>query len=306
MLVNNTLDLIGNTPIVRLKRIEKELNLDFNLYAKVEKFNLSGSVKDRIALEMITELENKGIIKPGSTLIEPTSGNTGIGIACVGRLKGYDVIIVMPESMSIERRKLIAAYGAKLILTKASLGMKGAVEEAKRLNKEIEGSIIVGQFDNLDNRMAHYKHTGPEIYHDLEGNVDVFVAGIGTGGTISGVGKYLKEQNKDILVVGVEPKSSPLLTKGVAGPHKIQGIGANFIPNVLDQEVVDTIIDVSDVDALENARLLAKLEGLFVGISSGASLAGCLKLNNLKGKNVVILLPDGGEKYLSTELVDYE
>ena len=305
MLYKNLSDLIGNTPLMELTKIEKKLQLKAKIYAKVEYFNPAGSVKDRVALQMINDAEEAGLAKEGTTFIEPTSGNTGIGIAAIARAKGYNAIIVMPESMSIERRKLIQAYGAKLVLTEASKGMKGAIERANQLKEEIPNSLILGQFDNPSNPKAHYLHTGPEIYQDLNGKVDAFVAGVGTGGTVSGVGKFLKEKNPNIKVVGVEPASSPVLTKGVAGPHMIQGIGAGFVPNTLNRDILDEVITVSNEDAFEYGRLIGETEGMLVGISSGAALKGAIELASRKefeGKNIVVLLPDTGDRYLSTKL----
>ena len=305
MLYKNLSDLVGNTHLVELTKIEKKLQLKAKICAKVEYFNPAGSVKDRIALQMINDAEEAHLAKEGTTFIEPTSGNTGIGIASIARAKGYNAIIVMPESMSIERRKLIQAYGAKLVLTEASKGMKGAIERANQLKEEIPNSLILGQFDNPSNPKAHYLHTGPEIYQDLNGKVDAFVAGVGTGGTVSGVGKFLKEKNPNIKVVGVEPASSPVLTKGVAGPHMIQGIGAGFVPNTLNRDILDEVIAVSNEDAFEYGRLIGETEGMLVGISSGAALKGAIELASRKefeGKNIVVLLPDTGDRYLSTKL----
>ena len=307
MLVKNTYDLVGNTPLIELRILEKELGLKGKLFAKVEYFNPAGSVKDRIALAMIVDAEKKGLLKPGATIIEPTSGNTGIGLASIGAMKGYKVILTMPESMSIERRKILKAYGADIVLTEASKGMKGAIARAEELNKEIKGSIILGQFVNPANPKVHYKTTGPEIYKDLDGEVDVFVAGVGTGGTLSGVGKYLKEQNKNIEVVAVEPASSPVLSEGKAGPHMIQGIGAGFVPDTLDTKVYDRVIKVENDDAFEYGRMVGKKEGLLVGISSGAALKAAVSLakqNEYKGKNIVVLFPDTGDRYLSTKLYE--
>lgn len=307
MLVKNTYDLVGNTPIIELRILEKELGLKAKLFAKVEYFNPAGSVKDRIALAMIVDAEKKGLLKPGATIIEPTSGNTGIGLASIGAMKGYKVILTMPESMSIERRKILKAYGAELVLTEASKGMKGAIARAEELNKEIKDSIILGQFVNPANPKVHYKTTGPEIYKDLNGKVDVFVAGVGTGGTLSGVGKFLKEQNKNIEVVAVEPASSPVLSEGKAGPHMIQGIGAGFVPDTLDTKIYDKVMKVENDDAFEFGRMVGKKEGLLVGISSGAALSAAVslaKLNEYKGKNIVVLFPDTGDRYLSTKLYE--
>ena len=299
-------DLIGNTPLMELANMKNEYNLNANVFAKLEFFNPAGSVKDRVALSMINNAEQKGTLKKGGTVIEPTSGNTGIGLAAVCTARGYKAIIVMPDTMSVERIKLIKSFGAEIVITDGKKGMKGAIEEAERLNKEIKGSIIAGQFDNPANPKAHYETTGPEIYNDLNGKVDVFVAGVGTGGTLSGVGIYLKQKNPAIKVIAVEPQSSPVLTKGESGVHKIQGIGAGFVPGNLDTTVYDEVIAVSDDDAFEYARKICKTEGLSVGISSGAALCAAIKIakrEENKGKNIVVLLPDTGSRYLSTELV---
>ena len=287
----------------------KKYQLKANLIAKLEKNNPGGSVKDRIAKEMILDAEEKGLLKPGSTIIEPTSGNTGIGLAYIGLVRGYSVIIVMPDTMSIERRKTMSAYGAKLVLTSGSLGMKGAIAEAERLQKELPDSFIPAQFDNRANPQAHYKNTGPEIYEDLEGKIDFFVAGIGTGGTITGAGTYLKERNPNIKIIAVEPVGSPVLSKGESGSHKIQGIGAGFIPAILNTKIYDEVITVSDDEALKTAREIVKTDGVFVGISSGAALwaaAEVAKRPENSGKNIVVILPDGGDRYLSTALIDEE
>ena len=308
MLVKHAYELVGNTPLIELVNLEKKLNLSARLYAKVESFNPAGSVKDRVALNMIVDAENSGKLKPGATIIEPTSGNTGIGLASIGAMKGYHVILTMPSSMSKERIMLLKAYGAEVVLTDASQGMKGSLEKAEQLNKEIPGSVILGQFVNPANPAAHYESTGPEIYEDLDGEaVDYFVAGIGTGGTISGVGKFLKERNPDCVIVGVEPASSPLLSKGTAGPHKIQGIGANFIPDTLDRNIYDMIKDVTNEEAMEFARLVGKNEGFLVGISSGAALKVAVDLakkSENEFRNIVVLFPDGGDRYLSTGLFE--
>ena len=299
------IELIGKTPLVRLNKFEQEKNLSAKVLAKVEFFNPAGSVKDRAALNMIEDAEKRGLLKKGDTIIEPTSGNTGIGLAAVATSKGYKVVLTMPDSMSIERRKLLKAYGAEIILTEGAKGMKGAIERAEELKKEIPGSIIAGQFVNPANPEAHYKTTGPEIWEDTEGTVDIFVAGIGTGGTISGVGKYLKEKNPDIKIVGIEPFSSPVITKGTAAPHGIQGIGANFVPEALNKEVLDEIILVKDEDAISTGREICKTEGLMVGISSGAALYAASVLaqrEENKDKTIVVLLPDTGMRYLSTEI----
>lgn len=305
MIVNNIMESIGNTPMLRLNNIEKKYNTKANLYCKLEAFNPAGSIKDRAALYMISEAEKAGKLKPGGTIIEPTSGNTGIGICSIAASKGYKAIIVLPESMSIERRKIMKAYGAELVLTDAALGMQGAVDKAVELNKEIPGSIIAGQFENPANAKAHYETTGPEISRDLDGKVDIFVAGIGTGGTITGCGHYFKDNKLGTKIVAVEPTGSPLLSQGKAGKHGIQGLGANFVPKLLDQKVIDEIKTVGDKDAYDTARALAENEGYMAGISSGAALfAGiqeAMKDENA-GKNIVVILPDTGERYLSTNL----
>ena len=309
MFYKNAYDLVGKTPLLKLERIEKLFNLEANLFAKVEYFNPAGSVKDRIALSMINDAEAKGLLKEGSTIIEPTSGNTGIGIASIATMKGYKVILTMPESMSIERRKLLKAYGANLVLTDASKGMKGAIAKAEELQKEIPNSIILGQFVNPANPKIHYETTGPEIYKDLDGKIDLFVAGVGTGGTITGVGKYLKDQNKDIKVIAVEPETSPVLSEGRSGSHMIQGIGAGFVPDTLDTKVYDEVLPIANEDAFKYGRLIGKTEGILVGISSGAALAAAIKLagrKENKGKNIVVLLPDSGDRYLSTKLFEEE
>lgn len=297
--------LIGNTPLLELKNLKKNEGLYANIFAKLEFLNPAGSVKDRVALAMLDDAEAQGFLKPDSVIIEATSGNTGIGLAMVASLRGYRCIIVMPDTMSEERRKLMTAYGAELVLTDGKKGMAGSIEKAEELAREIPHSFIPDQFCNMANPKAHYKTTGPEVYEALDGDVDFFVAGIGTGGTISGVGEYLKEQNKNIKVIGIEPEKSPLLTKGIAGPHGLQGIGANFVPKTLKKDVLDDILTVSDDEALENGRLIAKSEGVLVGISSGAALAAAIKLAKNpenEGKNIVVLLPDTGLRYLSTNL----
>lgn len=298
-------ELIGKTPLMELKRIEEKFGLKAKIFAKLEYFNPAGSVKDRIAKAMIEDAEKNGALKKGAVIIEPTSGNTGIGIAAVGTAKGYKVIIVMPETMSIERRKLIKAYGAEIVLTEGAKGMKGAIEKANELAKENKGAIVLGQFVNPANPKAHYETTGPEIFADTNGAVDFFVAGVGTGGTISGVGKYLKEKIGGVKVVAVEPESSPVLSKGVAGAHKIQGIGAGFVPDTLDTGVYDEVITVSNEAAFETGRLIGTSEGVLVGISSGAALnaaIGVAKRAENAGKNIVVLFPDSGDRYLSTPL----
>ena len=298
-------ELVGKTPLLELCNIENELKLKSKIFAKLEYFNPAGSVKDRVGLKMIEDAEEKGILKKGSVIIEPTSGNTGIGLAMVAASKGYRLIITMPETMSVERRKLIGAYGAELVLTDGSLGMSGAIQKAEELAKEIPNSIVAGQFVNPANPQAHFCTTGPEIWEDTDGNVDIFVAGVGTGGTITGTGKYLKSKNKAIKIVGIEPCDSPVLSGGKAGPHPLQGIGAGFIPEILDTDILDKIVTVSGDEAFESARLLATKEGVLVGISSGAALHTAIELakkEENKDKNIVVLLPDLGDRYLSTEL----
>lgn len=300
-------ELVGNTPLLELSHIEKEYDLQTKVLAKLEYFNPAGSVKDRVARAIIDDAESKNLLKDGATIIEATSGNTGIGLACVGCARGYKVVIVMPETMSVERRKLMLAYGASLVLTDGAKGMKGAIDKANELHEQIEGSILAGQFVNFANPKAHYETTAPEIWRDTDGNVDVFVAGVGTGGTITGVGRYLKEKNPNVKIVAVEPFSSPVLSKGVSGAHKIQGIGAGFVPKVLDTSVYDEVIAVKDEDAFETAREVGKKEGVLVGISSGAALFGALqvaKRPEYAGKNIVVLLPDTGDRYLSTTLFE--
>lgn len=300
-------ELVGNTPLLELSHIEKEYDLHAKVLAKLEYFNPAGSVKDRVAMAIIDDAESKNLLKDGATIIEATSGNTGIGLACVGCARGYKVVIVMPETMSVERRKLMLAYGASLVLTDGAKGMKGAIDKANELHEQIEGSILAGQFVNSANPKAHYETTAPEIWRDTDGNVDVFVAGVGTGGTITGVGRYLKEKNPNVKIVAVEPFSSPVLSKGVSGAHKIQGIGAGFVPKVLDTSVYDEVIAVKDEDAFETAREVGKKEGVLVGISSGAALFGALqvaKRPEYAGKNIVVLLPDTGDRYLSTTLFE--
>ena len=298
-------DLIGNTPLVELTHIEEKEGLDASVVAKVEFFNPAGSVKDRIAKKMIEDAEKKGLIKPGATLIEPTSGNTGIGIASVAAAKGYKAIMTMPETMSVERRNLLKAYGAKVVLTDGKAGMKGAIAKAKELAATIPNSFIPSQFENPSNPQAHYESTGPEIWKDTEGKVDIFVAGVGTGGTVSGTGKYLKDQNPNVKVVAVEPATSPVLSQGHAGPHGIQGIGAGFVPNTLDTSVYDEVFTVTNEQAYETGRLIAHNEGMVVGISSGAATYAAIQIAKRpenKGKTIVVLLPDTGERYLSTPM----
>lgn len=298
-------DLIGRTPILRLNNFSAEHNLNTPILAKLEYFNPAGSVKDRVALAMLDDAEEKALLTPDSVIIEPTSGNTGIGLAAVAASRGYKVILTMPETMSVERRSLLKAYGAEIVLTEGSKGMSGAIEKAEELAKSTANSFIAGQFVNPANPEAHYKTTGPEIWEDTDGKIDIFVAGAGTGGTISGTGKFLKEKNPDIKIVAVEPFGSPVLSKGVAGPHKLQGIGAGFIPETLDTEIYDEVIAVKDEDAFEAGRMIAKKEGFLVGISSGAALyAACelAKREENKGKVIVALLPDTGDRYLSTEM----
>jgi cysteine synthase A len=297
--------LIGKTPLLELTNIEKALNLKAKIFAKLEYFNPAGSVKDRIAKAMLDDAEQKGALKPDSVIIEPTSGNTGIGLASVAAARGYRIIIVMPETMSVERRALMKAYGAQLVLTDGTKGMKGAIAKAEELAAETPNSFIPGQFVNPANPKAHYETTGPEIYEDTDGNVDFFVAGVGTGGTVSGTGKYLKEKISGIKVVAVEPETSAVLSTGVAGPHKIQGIGAGFVPDTLDTSVYDEIIPVSNEAAFETGKLIGKKEGVLVGISSGAALSAAIKIAEREenaGKNIVVLLPDTGDRYLSTPL----
>ncbi len=300
-------DLIGRTPLLELGNIEKELGLEAKVVVKLEYFNPAGSVKDRIAKGMIDDAEASGKLKPGSVIIEPTSGNTGIGLASVAAARGYRLIITMPETMSIERRKLMKAYGAELVLTEGAKGMKGAIAKAEELAKEIENSFIPSQFTNPANPAVHEKTTGVEIWEDTDGTVDIFVAGVGTGGTISGTGKYLRSKKPEIKIVAVEPKDSPVLSEGKSGPHKIQGIGAGFVPDTLDTKIYDEIIPVANEDAFETGRLIAKKEGVLVGISSGASLWAAIQLAKRpenKGKTIVALLPDTGERYLSTAMFE--
>ena len=307
MLYKTIDETIGGTPLVELTNIEKELNLKAKIFGKVEFFNPAGSVKDRIAKAMIDDLEEKGKINKDTVLIEPTSGNTGIALASIATARGYKIKIVMPETMSVERRKLIKAYGAELILTEGAKGMKGAVAKAEELAKEIPNSVIPGQFVNPANPEIHFRTTGPEIYNDLDGKVDILVAGVGTGGTLTGVGKYLKSKNPNVKVVAVEPKGSPLLSEGKTGPHKIQGIGAGFIPDTLDTKIYDQVIAVEDSEAFENGRLIGHKEGFLVGISAGAALTAALQLAKdpaNEGKNIVAIFADTGERYLSTALFE--
>ena len=298
-------ELIGKTPVLELSHIEDEYKLEANIIAKVEYFNPAGSVKDRIAKKMIDEAIKEGKINKDTVLIEPTSGNTGIGLASVAAAKGLKLIVTMPETMSVERRNIIKAYGAEIVLTEGAKGMKGAIEKANELAKEYSNSFVPGQFDNPNNPKVHFETTGPEIYEDTDGKVDIFVAGVGTGGTITGVGAYLKSKNKDIKVVAVEPESSPVLSEGKSGPHKIQGIGAGFVPKVLDTSIYDEIIRVSNEDAFATGKLIGKKEGILVGISSGAAVFAAIELakkEENKGKNIVVLLPDTGDRYLSTPM----
>ena len=301
----NVCDLIGHTPLLELRNIEKIENLKSKIFAKIEYLNPTGSIKDRTAYSLIAEAEKKGLLKKDSVIIEPTSGNTGIGLAAIGISKGYKVIIVLPENFSIERRKMIKAYGAEIALSKAEEGMKGAVDLANKLAKEYPNSFIPSQFDNPDNPLIHYTSTGPEIYEDTDGNIDYLVAGVGTGGTISGVGKYLKQQNKEIQIIAVEPASSPLLSKGETGPHAIQGIGPNFVPSILVRSVIDKIMSITNEDAINYAKYINKSEGILVGISSGAALKAAIDIaSKEENKNIVVILPDSGDRYLSTPLFE--
>lgn len=301
----NITELIGNTPLYELKGLERKLNYTGKILAKLEYLNPTGSAKDRAAMSMILKAEEKGKLKPGSVIIEPTSGNTGISIASIGASKGYRVIIVMPDSFSVERQKMIKAYGAEVVLSEGAKGMQGAVDRAKELAAEIPDSFIPSQFDNYDNALAHYETTGPEIYRDTDGLIDIFIAGIGTGGTITGTGCYLKEKNPNVKVIAVEPASSPLLSEGKAGPHAIQGIGPNFVPSILDKEILDEIITVENETAIHTAKQFASKEGISVGISSGAAINAALRIaKENPGKNIVVLLPDSGDRYMSTALFE--
>lgn len=303
--VSSVTELIGDTPLVRLVRYDEAIGAQGVIYAKVEFFNPGGSVKDRVALSMIDSAEAAGVLKPGATIIEPTSGNTGVGLAMVGTARGYKVVLTMPETMSIERRKLLAALGAEIVLTPGAAGMKGAIAEAERLRDATPGAVILGQFVNPANPEAHYRSTGPEIWKALDGKVDFFVAGVGTGGTVSGTGRYLKERNPEVRIVAVEPVDSPVLSGGKPGPHKLQGIGAGFVPEIYNATVVDEVMTVGTEEAFEATRRLAATEGLLVGISSGAALYAASEIarrEENRGKNIVVLLPDTGERYLSTPL----
>lgn len=298
-------ELVGHTPLLEYKRVEENEKLNGRLIAKLESFNPAGSAKDRIGLAMIEEAEKEGKLKKGSIIIEPTSGNTGIGLCAIAAVKGYRTIIVMPDTMSVERINLIKAYGGEVVLTDGAKGMTGAIEKAKEIERENPGSFIAGQFTNPVNPKAHFETTGPEIWEDTDGNVDYFVAGIGTGGTITGVGRFLKSKNSNVKIIAVEPKSSPVLTKGVSGQHGIQGIGANFVPEILDTSILDEIIDVEDEAAFETGRMIGRTEGTLVGISSGAALWAAIqvaKREEARGKNIVVLLPDTGDRYLSTAM----
>ena len=298
-------ELIGKTPLLELSHIEKENNLKAKIFAKLEYFNPAGSVKDRVAKSIVDDAEQSGKLKPGGTIIEPTSGNTGIGLASVAAARGYKLIVVMPETMSLERRQLIAAYGAELVLTEGAKGMKGAIAKAEELSKEIKGSIIAGQFVNPANPKAHRENTGPEIFEDTDGAVDIFIAGVGTGGTVTGVGEYLKSRKKDVKVVAVEPASSAVLSTGISGSHKIQGIGAGFVPAVLNTDIYDEVFTVENDDAFATGKLIGRKEGVLVGISAGAAVYAAIQIAKRpenEGKNIVVLLPDTGERYLSTTM----
>ena len=304
--VESALELVGETPLLKLNRFAEKIGVvNANLYGKLEYLNPTGSVKDRAARAMIKDAEEKGILKEGSVIIEPTSGNTGIGLAAVAAVKGYSAILTLPDTMSVERRNLLRAYGAELVLTEGSKGMKGAIAKAEELRDEIEGAVILGQFTNAANPAIHKRTTGPEIWEQTGGKVDIFVAGVGTGGTITGVGEYLKEQNPTVQIVAVEPADSPVLSRGVAGPHKIQGIGAGFVPVILNREIYDEVLSIENEDAFEYGRVFARSEGILVGISSGAVLKAAVELAKRpenQGKNIVVLLPDSGDRYLSTAL----
>ena len=309
MVYDNILETIGNTPLVKLNRLMEEYKLDCNIYAKIEARNPGGSIKDRAAYNMIKGYLDRGLINKDTVLIEPTSGNTGIGLSMVAARLGFRFIVTMPSSMSIERRMLISAYGAELILTDSKLGMKGAIAKAEELKEEIGNAIVIGQFENDDNPEAHYLATGPEIYNDLNGNVDILVSGIGTGGTISGISKYIKERRPSLKAIGIEPKDSPIITEGKAGAHKIQGIGAGFIPKTLKLDYVDEVMTVSNDEAINMARLMPRLEGILCGISGGAAIAATIKEASKpanKGKSLVVILPDSGERYLSSGLYEVE
>ena len=309
MLVKNIEELVGNTPLLQLSRYQKASGASANLYAKLECFNPAGSVKDRVALEIIQDAEEKGTLKKGGTIVEPTSGNTGIGIAAIAAERGYKAILVMPDTMSMERRNILRAYGAEIVLTEGAKGMAGAIEKAEELVRTLPNAILAGQFENPVNPRAHYKSTGPEIWRDLGGEVACFVAGVGTGGTLSGVGRYLKERDPAVRIVAVEPSSSPVLSKGRGGAHGIQGIGAGFVPKALDTTIYDEVIAVTDEDALAFAKLLGKTEGILCGISAGAALAAAVSLSKREafaGKNIVVLLPDGGDRYYSTALFRFD
>ena len=308
-IAKNLTELIGHTPLMELAEYSRKYGLKRNIVAKLESFNPAGSVKDRVAFAMIEDAEARGALKPGATIIEPTSGNTGVGLAMVATIKGYHLILTMPETMSVERRNILKAYGAELVLTDGSKGMKGAIAKAEELKESIPGAIILGQFDNPANSEMHKKTTGPEIWEQTEGKVDIFVAGVGTGGTLTGVGEYLKSKNPDVKIVAVEPADSPVLSGGKPGPHKIQGIGAGFVPKNYNSAVIDEVLQVSNDDAIRTGRELAKYEGLLVGISSGAAVAAATRLARLpenEGKTIVALLPDTGERYLSTLLYAFE
>ncbi len=303
----NVSELIGKTPLLELTSFEKDSKLKANIYAKLECMNPAGSIKDRAALEMIKDAEEKGTLKKGSVIVEPTSGNTGIGLASIGAANGYNVILTMPDTMSVERRNLLKSFGAQIVLTDGSLGMKGAIDKAKEIVESTPGAFLPGQFDNIANANSHYLTTGPEIWEDTEGKIDVLVSGIGTGGTITGIGKYLKEKNPDIKIIGYEPDDSPYLTKGISGPHKIQGIGAGFKPGILDENIIDEIFTVKYQDAKNAANFMAKKEGILVGITSGGALHIAVELakeNEYEGKTIVAILPDSGERYLSCGLFE--